>query len=249
MSLIFRTTKSPFLLFFFILTTILFNISPVCLASKEAARDVLYGAVITHCAVPGTVALTFDDGPGIYTPQLLDLLSEYGARSTFFVNGYQLSNHHDILVRTLNEGHQIGSHTYDHARLSALPYGEVVEQMRRLEAALYDTLGVVPMYMRPPYLAINGEVLAAMGELGYHVISTSVDTKDYAHDHPDLIPRSFTRFLEGLNAGGSVVLAHDTHEQTVATLTRAMLDEIVARGLVPVPVGECLGDPEYNWYR
>lgn len=111
MSLIFRTTKSPFLLFFFILTTILFNISPVCLASKEAARDVLYGAVITHCAVPGTVALTFDDGPGIYTPQLLDLLSEYGARSSFFVNGYQLSNHHDILVRTLNEGHQIGSHT------------------------------------------------------------------------------------------------------------------------------------------
>ncbi|RAL16123.1 chitin deacetylase [Aspergillus homomorphus CBS 101889] len=245
MSLIPKT--KPLLLFGLILTIIIS--CPVCLSSAITPRYLPYGAVITHCTVPGTVALTFDDGPGIYTDQLLDLLSEYGARSTFFVNGYELSDHRDVLTRTMNEGHQIGSHTYDHARLPTLRYGEVVEQMGRLEAAVQKILGVVPTYMRPPYLAINGEVLAAMGDLGYHVISASVDTKDFAHDHPDLISRSFTRFLEGLNAGGSVVLAHDTHEQTVVALTRAMLDEIVARGLNPVPVADCLGDAEESWYR
>ncbi|PYH40763.1 chitin deacetylase [Aspergillus saccharolyticus JOP 1030-1] len=247
MSLIFSKTKS-FFLFAHILITLVTSRS-WCVASNVTARGASYGAVITRCTVPSTVALTFDDGPDIYTSQLLDILSEYDARSTFFVNGYQLSNHRDVLTRILNEGHQIGSHTYDHARLSTLPYGEIVEQMSRLEAAVLAVLGVAPTYMRPPYLAINGEVLAAMSDLGYHVVSASVDTKDYVHDHPDLIPRSFTRFVEGLNAGGTIVLAHDTHEQTVAVLTRAMLDEIVARGLNPVTVGDCLGDPEGNWYR
>lgn len=70
-----------------------------------------YGMLITHCTVPNTIALTFDDGPSTFTPALLDLLSEYGARSTFFVNGYRLQESAPILQRIYTEGHQIASHT------------------------------------------------------------------------------------------------------------------------------------------
>lgn len=73
------------------------------------------GAVIDHCIVPGTVALTFDDGPYIYTPQILDTLSQRGARATFFLNGVHMGNIHeytDVMRRTIAEGHQLASHTY-----------------------------------------------------------------------------------------------------------------------------------------
>ena len=54
--------------------------------------SVPYGVPITRCNTPGTVAITFDDGPYVYTSELLDLLARYGTKSTFFVNGLNFSD-------------------------------------------------------------------------------------------------------------------------------------------------------------
>lgn len=65
--------------------------------------------------MPGVVALTFDDGPYIYTSQILETLSQHGARATFFLNGANKGNidsYPEILQRAIDEGHQLGSHTY-----------------------------------------------------------------------------------------------------------------------------------------
>ena len=73
------------------------------------------GAIITHCTIPGAIALTFDDGPYVYTPMILDTLAEHGARAPFFLNGHNRGNIHtspDVVQRTLAEGHQLGSHTF-----------------------------------------------------------------------------------------------------------------------------------------
>ena len=73
-----------------------------------------FGAVVDRCVIPGTVALTFDDGPFIYTERTLDILRENGARATFFVNGQATGNVYafaGIVQRALAEGHQVGSHT------------------------------------------------------------------------------------------------------------------------------------------
>lgn len=73
------------------------------------------GAIITHCTTPGTIALTFDDGPYIYTPQILDTLAEHGVRATFFLNGHNRGNidtSPEIVQRAWMEGHQLGSHTF-----------------------------------------------------------------------------------------------------------------------------------------
>ena len=138
--------------------------------------------------------------------------------------------------------------------------------MTELEDAFEEVVGVVPRYMRPPFLAVDGKVLSAMANLGYHVIGASIDTKDYENNSPELISRSFEKFRAELNAGGTIVLSHDVHEQTVYSLTRMMLEEIFERGLqrmsspgssclvmilmdTAVTVGDCLGDPQENWYR
>lgn len=80
-----------------------------------SASNVLpFGALINQCVVPGTVALTFDDGPFSYTSDLLEILAAYGAPTTFFLNGHCLGDvyyNSDIVQRIVNEGHQLGSHT------------------------------------------------------------------------------------------------------------------------------------------
>ncbi|KAL4941835.1 hypothetical protein BDV06DRAFT_173240 [Aspergillus oleicola] len=213
----------------------------------DRATQIPYGVYIHHCYVPGTVAITFDDGPYMYTEELLGILAQYGAKATFFVNGHNLANNEWLIRRVVNEGHQLASHTWGHPELPVLGYDQIVEQMTSLEAAFKAAVGVTPTYMRPPYLSTNDYVLGVMAELGYHVIGASVDTKDYENDHPDLIGRSVEKFNRELDQGGTIVLAHDVHEQTVRTLTRIMLEEVYERGLQPTTVGACLG--EELWYR
>jgi peptidoglycan/xylan/chitin deacetylase (PgdA/CDA1 family) len=82
---------------------------------NHAKRTEPYGSVITSCTAPGTVALTFDDGPYIYTETLLDKLDAAGFRATFFQNGQNwdsIYNYNSTLKRMISDGHQIASHTY-----------------------------------------------------------------------------------------------------------------------------------------
>lgn len=103
--------------------------------------------------------------------------------------------------------------------------------MTSLENTFSRLLGFYPTYMRFPFLQYDGVSLAAMAELGYRVIGASVDTKDYENDDPGLSWRSFEKFKSELNAGGTIVLAHDSHQTTVEVLVDNMVAEINRRGL------------------
>ncbi|KAJ5661770.1 uncharacterized protein N7477_009386 [Penicillium maclennaniae] len=210
------------------------------------------GAILNNCFVPGTVALTFDDGPWIYTREILDTLSAHNARATFFLNGVNkgsIEGYPDIVLRVFSEGHQLGSHSYNHISLPSLSRSAVIDQMKTLENTYMNLLGFYPTYMRFPFLQSSPESLSAMAELGYRVIGASVDTKDYENDEPGVSWRSFEKFKAELAAGGTIVLAHDTHQTTVQVLVDNMLREIESRGLKMVTVGECLGEGREFWYR
>ncbi|KAL5333684.1 hypothetical protein BJX70DRAFT_380192 [Aspergillus crustosus] len=208
------------------------------------------GQVFTDCSVPNTIAITFDDGPSEYTPQLLDILSRYGARATFFVLGDAAAQYPAVLERMINEGHQVASHTYSHPSLPSLGYDGIVSEMTQLENVVQPAIGEAPTYMRPPYLEVDEAVLQVMRDLNYRVISTSIDTKDYENqDSESIINTSFQLFVDQLNAGGSIVLAHDIHYWTVASLAERMLEEVSARGIIATTVGDCLGEAEAAWYH
>ncbi|KAF4580820.1 hypothetical protein GQ602_006957 [Ophiocordyceps camponoti-floridani] len=209
-----------------------------------------YGTMITACSQAGSVALTFDDGPGIYTSQLLDLLDETGVKATFFILGRDSASSADVLQRMFSAGHQLASHTYTHMSLNngQTRYNDVMYN----EMAFRNIFGFFPTYMRPPYLECEQECLDFLGERGYHVISTNVDTKDYEHDDPSGISVSRQLFSDGVAGGtgnGYIVLAHDIHQNTVTNLARFMIDESRRLGFRLVTVGECLGDEPANWYR
>lgn len=224
---------------------------------RLASRDIPYGVILTHCTVPGAVALTFDDGPYIYTSHVLDLLDQVGAKATFFINGDnyvgpiddESQPWPDLLRRMVSSGHQIGSHTWSHVDLTAADSATRYYQMHQLEVTLSNILGIYPTYMRPPYAACEGACLSDLDQMGYHIINYDIDTKDYENDSPDLIANAMNTFSNGLASGGNLVLSHDVHQQTALTLVPFMLQTVQQYGLRPVTVGECMGDPEENWYK
>ncbi|KAJ5364480.1 peptidoglycan-N-acetylglucosamine deacetylase [Penicillium cataractarum] len=225
---------------------------PIQTTHNDNTTQLPYGVVIDHCTVPSTIAIAFDDGPYIYTEQVLDILANASIHATFFFNGdwkgniYELSH---IVKRTLAEGHQIGSHSWNHLNLTTLPYNDILTQMFTLESAFHHILGFTPTYTRTPWLHVNELVLSALRDLRYHVIGASIVTDDKTNDHPSRSWRSFELFREGLEGGGSIVLAHDSQENTAMRLVEDMIGEVGRRGLKAVPVGECLGHPEEFWYR
>ena len=155
-----------------------------------------------------------------------------------------------------DEGHQIASHTWSHADLSTITSYQRRNEMFKNEMALRNILGFFPTYMRPPYSSCTAEsgCEADMAFLGYHVIYFDLDTSDYLNTSPSLIQNSkniFDNFFRGLTPQNDdgLAIAHDIHEQTVHNLTEYMLKGLQSSGFRPVTIGDCLGDPEENWYR
>ncbi|KND92423.1 Peptidoglycan-N-acetylglucosamine deacetylase [Tolypocladium ophioglossoides CBS 100239] len=230
---------------------------------RPRVGPVPYGQGVYHCEVDGVVALTFDDGPFVYTEFLLDLLRRYDARATFFVTGRNLGKGAinngslpwaGLIRRMVREGHQVASHTWSHQRLTQLGRAQVRRQMLFNEAALADILGGFPTYMRPPYSASSAQTDAWLGELGYHVAYFNLDTEGYLHDSPAAIQRSKDIWDAAVERRGppsprSLHIEHDTVDQAVHNLTEHMLRSLRRHGLRSVPVAECLGDPRENWYR
>lgn len=139
-----------------------------------------YGSIITTCTQPNTVALTFDDGPYIYTSALLDTLKASGVKATFFTVGInggkgeiddESTGYPAIFRRMIADGHQVASHSWSHQDMVTSTHQQRLDQMIKNEMAYTNILGYFPTYMRVPYVDINQDVLTDMGALGYHIVS------------------------------------------------------------------------------
>lgn len=220
--------------------------------------------MLTKCTASGTIALTFDDGPDIYTDAILDVLDEYNVKATFFVAGNNRGKGHiddsslnwpAVMQRMYAAGHQIASHTWTHRDLSSVNSTIQKTEIIYNEMAFRNLFGWIPTYMRPPYLECSSSsgCLSLLNTLGYHIISTDLDTKDWENDSPELIQISKDKYSSAVSTTPTnnkyLVLAHDVHEQTVKNLTAYMITTAQARGYNLKRVGDCLGDPEANWYR
>ena len=101
------------------------------------------------------VALTFDDGPHIYTGELLDGLKARGAKATFFVVGYNASEYPRLLKRIAEEGHQLGNHSDSHGYLFRWSESEVRADLAVVEGYLAAADGQDGHYLRPPYGSVT----------------------------------------------------------------------------------------------
>ena len=99
------------------------------------------------------IAITFDDGPGAYTAQLLDELAARDVKATFFVSGYRAANYPETLKRMVSEGHQLASHTQNHENLNTLSAAKIADEISRTQdyiTAAGWRLGLVQRHVSEP---------------------------------------------------------------------------------------------------
>lgn len=175
------------------------------------------------------VALTFDDGPSGYTPQVLDVLGRYGVSATFFPVGYLVPGRADVVARAAREGHSVQNHTWSHAWLTRLSSSGVAAQLNRASDAIQSATGVRPTCYRPPYGASSARVRSVAASAGLREVRWTVETNDYLRPSPWTIAR---RVLSRADGRGLVVLLHDgggNRANTVAALP-AIIEGLQARG-------------------
>ncbi|KAF9364338.1 hypothetical protein BGX34_001824 [Mortierella sp. NVP85] len=217
--------------------------------------------IIYSCKVKGVAALTFDDGPGERTPDLLKLLAKEKVKATFFVNGDNYgkildSKNRKIVKDAYNAGHQIASHTWNHIDLDTLSWDKIHYQMKTLDDALIKIIGKRPVYMRPPRGATNALALSYLGQYKYKVIEWDQDTNDWRHlEANDAVAQSMAIYKKalttsGLKKNGHIFLQHDTIATTATELASQAIALAKKKGYKLVTVGECLGQPNAkDWYR
>ncbi|MGL3805730.1 polysaccharide deacetylase family protein [Paeniglutamicibacter sp. R2-26] len=186
----------------------------------------------TDCRKVKCVALTFDDGPGPKTGQLLDALKQADAAATFFVVGPNAEARPQMLARMLAEGHEIGNHTWNHRVLTSLSPGSVSREIGTVSEVVEDATGVAPTLLRPPYGATNKTVKKVAGA---PVILWDVDTLDWKVRDAKKVVSNTLRDTKP----GSIVLMHDIHSSTVEAVP-AILKGLAAKGYHFVTVSELL---------
>ncbi|GAA2214879.1 hypothetical protein GCM10009850_103460 [Nonomuraea monospora] len=189
------------------------------------------------CARLRCVALTFDDGPGEHTVRLLDLLRQRGVRATFFVIGQMVAADKGGLTtrRIVDDGHEIGNHSWSHPPLAELPDEAVKKELKHTENIVQRLTGVRMRVMRPPYGSTDDDVAAETRREGLAQILWNVDTLDWQ----DRVATTVAK-RAGAAQPGSIVLLHDIHRSTVDAVP-AMLDTLGKKGYTFVTVSELYG--------
>ncbi len=193
------------------------------------------------------VAITFDDGPDPrWTPQILDILKAANVKGAFFLVGVNAERYPGLVRRIVNEGHEIGNHTYYHPNL-ALCWPEHVRLELNATQLLLETItGRATTLFRPPYAADTSPSqlseltpLQIAQDLNYLVVLENIDPQDWAKPGADIILQR----VKQQRRDGSIVLLHDAggdRSQTVAALPR-ILEWLHTRGDTVVPLSTLLG--------
>jgi peptidoglycan-N-acetylglucosamine deacetylase len=176
------------------------------------------------------VALTFDDGPSPYTPEILSILERKHAKATFFELGFQVSNASRAVLKA---GQELANHSYRHESYPSR------SSMAATTARIRAASGFTPCLFRPPGGVYNSRVLGDARSLGMTTVIWNVDPRDWSNPGSGAI---YSRVVSATRPG-SIVVMHDgggNRSQTVAALPD-IIRELRDRGYRMVTVSRLLG--------
>jgi len=193
------------------------------------------------------VAITFDDGPDPeWTPKVLDILKTYNVKAAFFLVGVNAEHYPGLVRRIVQEGHEIGNHTYYHPNLAVCWPEHVRVELNATQLLIETITGRSTTLFRPPYAADTSPSrlsellpLKIAQDLGYLNVLENIDPQDWAKPGADLIVQR----VKQQRRDGSIILLHDAggdRSQTVAALPR-ILDYLRTRGDTVVSLGTLMG--------
>jgi len=154
------------------------------------------------------IALTFDDGPGKYTMELLDALEENQSQATFFMLGQKVEQYEEEVAKMKEIGCELGNHSYDHPSLPKIPMDEMKYQINTTNDLIKEITGEPASVLRPPYGATSTEMSE---NVGMPMILWSIDTLDWKTKDTQA---TINHVLENVS-DGDIVLMHDIYETSV----------------------------------
>ena len=175
------------------------------------------------------MALTFDDGPGERTNELLDVLERNDAHATFFMLGQKVEQYPDEVNRMYEIGCELGNHSYNHPQLTEQGDGGS-EQIWTTNELIRDASGHYPTVMRPPYGAYDDAVASVVG---LPMILWNVDTLDWDTKNTQMTIDNVLSMADD----GDIVLMHDIHSSTIDAAID-LIPRLIARGYQLVTVSE-----------
>jgi peptidoglycan/xylan/chitin deacetylase (PgdA/CDA1 family) len=199
-------------------------------------------ARVRTCASPGTIALTFDDGPDpIWTARVLAELGRLRATATFFVDARRALTHPELIEAMTAAGHEVGFHCVEHVRHSELSDAEVESEVER-GLAMLDSMGIRPTAWRTPWGVVTAATRWVASAHGLELWDWSFDSHDWRGDSREEMLAALG--CDGGLADGAVVLMHDALgpgarrggcAETVR-LTVSLLEAARGAGLRPAPL-------------
>ncbi|MBG0853311.1 glycosyltransferase [Streptomyces spinoverrucosus] len=214
-------------------------------SSSEVPDDILDGGPIltfrggqaTTLSVPDkTIALTFDDGPNpTWTPQVLEILEKYDVPATFFVVGSMVTRYPDIVEEMVEQGNEVGIHTFTHVDLSYQSDARMRREMTQTQLALAGAAGITTTLFRAPYSSetdaidnYSWPVYQKLGEDGYTSVFIDTDSDDWKRPGVSQIIKGATP----KSGEGASVLFHDAggeRSQTIEALPK-YIEKMRAKG-------------------
>jgi peptidoglycan/xylan/chitin deacetylase (PgdA/CDA1 family) len=180
------------------------------------------------------IALTFDDGPGPYTAQVLSVLEQYHVPATFFEIGEEVAAAPQLSKQVSDAGFPVEDHTWNHPDLTTIPVSQFPYEIDQTQNEITQVTGLTPNCVRPPDDAMDATVLDQLGDRGLTTMSYSVDARDWTLPGVSTIVDR----VVGAAFPGAVVDLHDgggDRSETVAALP-TIITELEARGYTFVSV-------------
>ena len=192
--------------------------------------------------------VTIDDGPNPKTtPLLLDVLRTHCVKATFFLVGRNAAAHPDLVKQISDQGHTIGSHSFQHPNLASMTEADIIAEMEKgvdaVEAARSGARGIKGgRLVRLPGSATSSPLMPATLTEALHqksltIAGYDISPQDWRNSPPE---ESYNRLFHAIRDRG-VIVFHDGQPNTILLLPMA-LDELSRRGakirqLVPRPDG------------
>lgn len=155
-----------------------------------------------------TVALTFDDSPDENnTEKILDILKHYGIKASFFMIASSMEEiNATVTKRAFDEEHLILNHSFTHPHFTALSSDQIIQELNAASERIETIIGRYPLLFRPPYGAINRQVLETINAQGYTSLLWSLDSLDWALKDKDAILTNVTAHIHP----GDILLMHSS---------------------------------------
>jgi peptidoglycan/xylan/chitin deacetylase (PgdA/CDA1 family) len=173
------------------------------------------------------VALTFDDGPSESTPEILEILAEYGVTATFFQCGANVDRLPQVAREVAATGHEVGNHTYSHPYLFLRSPDAIERELRRAQETIESHTGARPSWFRAPYGARWFGLGRAQRKMQLTGVMWSTIGYDWNRRASEVVAR-----MAASASNGAILCLHDGRELREKPDVRATVETV--RRLVPL---------------